>query len=149
MMDKSTDSDSFSLFGRALNERTTLSFLAAVYGVASLVHFFHNATYLRQYPGMPAWLTAAGVWGAWCAFTAIGAGGYWVYRATSERVGLLMLALYAVLGFAGLDHYAVAPVAAHSATMHATILFEAASAAVLLLFVARQLAARLRTEISS
>jgi hypothetical protein len=120
-------------------------FLAIAYGVASLVHFFHNATYLRQYPGMPAWLTAVGVWSAWCATAAIGAAGYWIYRSVSERAGLLMLALYAALGFAGLDHYAVAPVAAHSVAMNATILCEVVAAAVLLLFVSRLLLARPRT----
>ncbi len=40
----------------------TLLFLTITYGAASLVHFAHNAIFLRQYPNLPAWLTAGGVW---------------------------------------------------------------------------------------
>ena len=42
-----------------------------------------------------------------------------------------------MLGFGGLDHYTVAPVSAHTVAMNLTILLEAATAAVLLVFVAR------------
>jgi hypothetical protein len=46
----------------------------------------------------------------------------------AERCGLL--------GFAGLDHYVVAPVSAHSLVMNSTILLEVATAGTLLAFVA-------------
>jgi hypothetical protein len=36
-----------------------------IYGAASLLHFLHNAVYLRDYPNLPLWLSAGGVMGAW------------------------------------------------------------------------------------
>jgi len=32
--------------------------LAALYFIASLAHFAHNAEYIAFYPGVPTWLTA-------------------------------------------------------------------------------------------
>src|SRR5208337_4071667 len=108
-----------------------------VYGAASLLHFVHNAVYLRDYPNLPAWLTAGGVIAAWLLVAAVGVLGYLLYSRISRVAGLIVIAAYAVLGFGGLDHYTVAPVAAHTAAMNLTILLEAATAAVLLMFVAR------------
>ncbi|HZS58341.1 MAG TPA: hypothetical protein VFA43_03660 [Gemmatimonadaceae bacterium] len=106
-----------------------------VYGAASLMHFAHNAMYLSAYPNMPSWLTPTGVWVSWLAQTAIGVLGYGVYRFRSRLAGTLLIAGYALLGFAGLDHYAVAPVAAHSIAMNATIVIEAATATALLAYL--------------
>jgi hypothetical protein len=65
--------------------------MMVIYGAASLLHFAHNAAYLREYPHMPAWLTPADVSAAWFALTAIGVLGYWLYRfrsrATVTRLG--------------------------------------------------------------
>lgn len=116
------------------NERLTLLWLVVVYGAFSLVHFSHNAIYLRQYPNMPASWKPWEVMIAWSVVAAIGAAGYLVYR-RSRLPGLVILTIYAVLGFAGLDHYAIAPVAAHSLSMHVTILGEVATAAILLFFL--------------
>ncbi len=109
--------------------------LMLVYTAASLLHFVHNATYLHEYPNMPAWLTSLGVYAVWCGVATVGALGYWVYRRVHRLIGLALIAVYAVLGFAGLDHYVVAPVAAHSWAMHLTIAIEVAAAAVLLIAV--------------
>jgi hypothetical protein len=95
---------------------STLLLLVLVYGAASLLHFAHNAVYLHEYPNLPASLTSTGVCAAWCGVTAVGA-----------------------LGFGGLDHYAVAPIAAHSMMMNLTILGEAAAASSLVIFVAHSL----------
>jgi hypothetical protein len=70
---------------------------------------------------------------AWIAVTSVGGVGVILLRLRLRLVGLLLIAGYALLGFAGLDHYWVAPFAAHSLAMNATIGFEVASAAVLLL----------------
>ena len=51
-----------------------------------------------------------------------------------------MLAVYALLGFAGLDHYFVAPMSAHTLAMNASIWGEVATAALLLLVVTRRYA---------
>jgi hypothetical protein len=112
----------------AVRRDKQLSLMMVVYGVTSLMHFAHNAVYLREYPHLPAWLTPIGVWAAFTALTAIGVLGYCVYRFRSRTVGAPLIAVYGVLGFGGLDHY----VAAHSIVMNLTIAMEAAAAAVLL-----------------
>ena len=108
-----------------------------VYGVTSLMHFAHNAVYLREYPHLPEWLTPIGVWAVFVALTAIGVLGYSVYRFRSRAVGVFLIAAYALLGFAGLDHYVAAPIAAHSIVMNLTIVMEAAAAATLLFYLTR------------
>jgi hypothetical protein len=114
-----------------------LPVLMLIYGAASLLHFAHNAVFIRDYPNLPAWLSSAGVWIAWSAIAALGILGYWLYRRVSRPAGLVIIAVYAALGFAGLDHYTVAPMSAHTLTMNLTILIEVATAALLLAVVAR------------
>lgn len=111
--------------------------LMLVYGAASLLHFMHNAVYLRDYPNLPAWLTSAGVMVAWLVVAAVGVLGYLLYSRVSRAAGLMTISAYAVLGFGGLDHYTVAPVSAHTVAMNLTILLEAVAGAVLLVFAAR------------
>lgn len=111
--------------------------LMLVYGAASLLHHVHNAVYLNAYPNLPAWLTAGGVIGAWSVVASVGALGYLFYSRIARIPGLALIALYALFGFAGLDHYAVAPVSAHSVAMNLTILLEVVLALVLLAYVAR------------
>lgn len=115
---------------------STLLFLMLLYGIASFLHFAHNAVYLRDYPNLPGWLTAAEVWITWCAVAAVGVLGYWLYRRVARWAGLVTIAVYGILGFAGLDHYTVAPMGAHTFVMNLTILTEVVAAAVLLVFVA-------------
>ena len=67
----------------------------------------------------------------------IGAFGYWLYRRGSRAFGLTVIGVYALSGFGGLDHYAVAPVCAHSMAMNATILGEVIAASVLLVVSVR------------
>ena len=110
----------------------TLLILMLVYGAASLLHFVHNAEFLADYPNMPGWLTRAQVYGVWLGVAVTGVVGYFLIRFGFELLGLMVIAVYAVLGFAGLDHYTLAPVSAHSAAMNATIWLEVAAAAVLL-----------------
>lgn len=113
--------------------------LLLVYGAATLVHFIHNAEFLRDYPGLPTTWTRAGVYGAWLAMTALGVLGWLLVARRFRIAGLLVLAAYALLGLDSLGHYVVAPLSAHSPTMNATILVEVAAAAVLLVEVARLL----------
>jgi hypothetical protein len=119
-----------------MNRDHALLAFMLVYGAASLAHFIHNAVYLEFYPNMPAWLTPLGVLAAWLVVAGIGAIGYWLFRIGAKVVGLATIALYAALGFAGLDHYVIAPISAHSLAMNATIVAEVIAASVLLLVIA-------------
>lgn len=115
-----------------------------VYGAASLLHFFHNALYIQDYPNLPRWITPLGIYASWCGMALVGALGFWLYRKVSPAFGLLVIAIYALLGFGGLDHYVVAPVKAHSIAMNATIIAEVSAATALLMFLAHELLARRR-----
>jgi hypothetical protein len=116
------------------NENAWLLMLVFVHASMSLIHFWHNALYLPEYPNMSPSFTKAGVVATWAGITAVGMTGFFVYR-RSRNLGLVILALFAALGFGGLDHYAIAPIEAHSSTMHTTILGEVVSAAALLAFI--------------
>src|SRR5438046_1975680 len=105
--------------------------LIVIYCGASFIHFAHNAEFVSEYPNLPIWLTRSKVYFAWLAVTAVGVAGITLLGLGLRSLGLLLIACYAALGFAGLDHYWAAPVAAHSLTMNATIWFEVAAAAIL------------------
>jgi hypothetical protein len=101
----------------------------AIYCGASLIHFAHNAEFISEYPNLPAWLTRSNVYVAWLAVTVVGASGILLFRLRVRRLGLILIAGYAALGFAGLDHYSLASLSAHTLAMNATILFEVFAAA--------------------
>ena len=115
-----------------MNRNRALLTLILVYGAASLIHFTHNALYLALYPNMPPWLTPFGVLASWLVIAGLGAVGYWLFRRGLTLTGLVVIAVYAALGFGGLDHYAIAPVSAHSTAMNATIVGEVIAASGLL-----------------
>jgi hypothetical protein len=108
-----------------------LLILLIVYCGASLIHFTHNAEFISEYPNLPIWLTPSKVYVAWLAVTVVGVAGVVFLRLGLRSLGFLLLTCYAALGFAGLDHYWVAPIEAHSFSANATIWFEIAAAAVL------------------
>ena len=109
----------------------TLIALVLAHAAASLLHFIHNAAFLGDYPNMPAWISPAGIYGAWLAEAAIGALGVLLcWRGRSA--GLVLIAVYALLGLGGLDHYTLAPVSAHTVAMNATIWLETWTALALL-----------------
>jgi hypothetical protein len=106
--------------------------LLAAYFFTSLGHFAHNAEYLCEYPNLPTWLTRAKVYAAWLAITSVGLAGLILIKNKLASAGLLLVAIYAALGFDGLGHYAVAPMAHHTLGANITILSEVAAAALLL-----------------
>lgn len=118
----------------------SLAALVLIYGVASLMHFVHNAEFLADYPNMPASWSRPSVYFAWLTMTAVGVFGWLFVRRGVPGVGLPLLAVYSVLGLVSLGHYLLAPMSAHSIAMNATILVEVAAAAVLLIEVLRRLA---------
>ena len=114
-----------------------LAFLLA-YAGASLLHFTHNAEYLKDYPNLPASWTRGDVYLAWLAQAVIGLAGYLFLRSGWQRTGLALIGLYSLTGFFGFAHYHVAPIAAHTPAMHASIWLEAVAGALLLGSVVRE-----------
>ena len=112
--------------------------LALLYMTASLIHFAHNAEFLADYPNLPQTWTRAEVYLAWAGMTALGAAGLFLVTRGLTRMGLLLVAVYSLLGIDSLGHYVVAPISAHTFAMNLTILLEVCAAAVLLIEVARQ-----------
>jgi hypothetical protein len=106
---------------------------------ASLFHYSHNAEFLNDYPNLPVWLSRAEVYAAWVAVTVIGFTGYSLFRRRYQVAGLLILAVYGLLGLDGLGHFAVASPSAHTMTMNFGIWLEVATALVLLTAVGRTL----------
>jgi hypothetical protein len=109
-----------------------LLILLVAYAAASLFHYSHNAEFLHEYPNMPAWLSRAQVYGAWVGVTAVGVVGYLLVRWRYLLSGLIVLAVYGLLGLDGLGHYAVAPRSAHTLTMNLTIWLEVVTAVLLI-----------------
>jgi len=112
-----------------------LLWVVALYAAASLLHFVHNAEHLAQYPSLPSSWSRVDVYLAWCVVTTVGTVGYALYLRGNRPAGLSFLALYAILGFAGLLHYTRAPFAHHSSMMNITICTEIAAAGALLVDV--------------
>jgi hypothetical protein len=106
--------------------------LVAAYFATSLGHFAHNAEFICEYPNLPTWLTRAKVYAAWLAITSVGLLGFILMHNKLVVAGLLLVAIYAALGFDGLGHYAVAPMELHTLGANVTILSEVVAAALLL-----------------
>jgi hypothetical protein len=120
-------------------ERRTLLILLAIYAVASLVHFTHNAEFLADYPNLPRSWTPAQVYLAWGGMTLIGVIGWLLLSRGLTLAGLLAIAVYACLGLDSLGHYVLAPLSAHTMAMNATILAEVSAAGCVLLEVLKQI----------
>ena len=118
--------------------------LTAAYFLTSLGHFSHNAEFICEYPNLPASLTRAKVYAAWIGITSVGVLGFLLIRKKFVMTGLLLVALYAALGFDGLAHYTLAPMELHSLAANLTILSEVAAAALLLAATVYLLVSRLR-----
>ena len=101
--------------------------LLAVYFVASLVHFAHNAEFIAFYPNMPTWLTRENVYLAWLAVTSVGVAGVVAARFGLGALGALLLGAYGALGLDGLQHYTLALCSEHTLAANVTIWFEAAT----------------------
>jgi hypothetical protein len=117
--------------------------LTAAYFLTSLGHFSHNAEFICEYPNLPAWLTRTQIYATWAAITSVGALGFFLIRKQYMAAGLLLVAVYAALGFDGLGHYALAPLELHTLAANITILSEVTAAAVLLPVTLYLLVARL------
>ena len=99
--------------------------LLALYGVASLVHFAHNAEYIAFYPNMPIWLTKEKVYLAWAAITSVGIIGAILVIAGWRATAALFFAAYGAFGLDGLAHYTLALCSEHTLATNLSIWFEA------------------------
>jgi len=129
-------------------QKTLLIFLL-IYGVASLIHFVHNAEFLADYPNLPDSWSRAGVYFAWIGMTLVGVIGWVLVVSNYHLSGLLLIAIYAAFGLDSLGHYVLAPLSDHTLAMNSTILFEVAAAALVLIEIVKQMVLRvvLRREI--
>jgi len=116
--------------------------LVMIHAAASLLHFVHNATFLADYPNMPDWITPGGVYAVWLGEAAIGAAGVILLMRGRTMLGLALIAIYAVLGLGGLDHYTLASISAHTLAMNATIWLETATGLILLGFAVTAMTVR-------
>jgi len=107
-----------------------------LYCAASLLHFWHNAEYVADYPNLPRWITEASVYATWAAIGLVGLTGYLLFRQRHTMVGLSLLAVYAAFGFDGLLHYTRAPMSVHTVSMNVTIWAEVITAGLALSVVA-------------
>ena len=120
----------------------TLLVLLLAYAAATVIHFVHNAEFLRDYPGLPETWTRAGVYLAWAGMTLVGVAGWMLLRRGFRITGLVLLAVYAALGLDSLGHYVIAPLSAHTVSMNSTILLEVTAAALVMVEVVRQMVRR-------
>jgi hypothetical protein len=107
--------------------------LLAVFFVATLAHFTHNAEFIAFYPGMPEWLTREKVYLAWLCMTGVGVAGLVAARFGPAAVGALLLGAYGALGLDALQHYQLALCSEHTLTANITIWSEAAAGVALAL----------------
>ena len=105
--------------------------LLALYFIASLTHFAHNAEFIAIYPNLPVWMTRESVYKAWLVVCIPGVLGLALRSLGWLRSGALLLAVYGALGLAGLLHYTLALCGEHTLTTNLTIWFEVLSGATL------------------
>lgn len=105
--------------------------LLAVYFIASLTHFAHNAEFIAIYPNLPVWMTRESVYKAWLVVCIPGLLGLALRTLGWSRTGALLLALYGALGLAGLLHYTLALCGEHTLATNLTIWCEVLSGATL------------------
>jgi hypothetical protein len=105
--------------------------LVALYCLASLIHFSHNAEYIAFYPNMPAGLTREKVYLAWLAITGVGAVGIGLSFLGWRIAAALLFIIYGAFGLDALGHYALALCSQHTLAMNFTIWFEVIAGALL------------------
>lgn len=116
--------------------------IALAHGAASFVHFAHNATYLEDYPNLPATFTVLNVYLTWILLAAVGVTGFMIHKHRTNAIGLVILSIFGLSGFAGLLHYNQAPWSSHTSAMNVTILLESFTGVVMLAAVTTAFLAR-------
>ena len=112
--------------------------LLAVYFVATVAHFVHNAEYIAFYPNMPASITRETVYLAWLAIASVGVAGVIAARFGLPALGAFLLGCYGALGLDALQHYTLALCSEHTLAANITIWFEATAGVLVALAAALQ-----------
>jgi hypothetical protein len=107
--------------------------LFAVYSLASLTHFVHNAEFIAFYPNMPKWITRETVYLAWLGIGCLGLAGLLMWRFKLLALGMICMGAYGALGIDGLAHYTLALCGEHTLATNFTIWFEVITGFVLLI----------------
>jgi hypothetical protein len=110
--------------------------LFAIYSLASITHFVHNAEFIAFYPNMPTWITRETVYLAWLGIGCLGLAGLLMWRYQVFALGMLCMGAYGALGIDGLAHYTLALCGEHTLATNATIWFEVITGFVLLMVAA-------------
>ena len=95
--------------------------LVALYTLASLTHFSHNAEYIAFYPGLPVWMTRESVYLAWLAVASVGLLAFAASWRGWGRIAAVLLIVYGLLGTGGLLHYTLALCSEHTLATNLTI----------------------------
>lgn len=98
-----------------------MQLLFALYTLASLTHFAHNAEYIAFYPGLPVWMTRESVYLAWLAVAAVGGLALIASRLGWSRLAAVLLVAYGLLGADGLLHYTLGLCSEHTLATNLTI----------------------------
>ncbi|MFO1244232.1 MAG: hypothetical protein U1E71_03495 [Ramlibacter sp.] len=98
-----------------------MTLLVALYTLASLAHFIHNAEFIAFYPGVPVWMTRESVYLAWLGVAGVGLLGLSAARLQWPRIAAALLLVYGALGVDGLLHYTLALCSEHTLAMNITI----------------------------
>ena len=123
--------------------------LAAIYFVASLAHFGHNAEYIAFYRGMPDWLTREKVYLVWLGVSSLGIAALLFARFALPGLALASLGTYGAFGLDGLAHYTLALCSEHTLMANVTIWSEATTGLALLLVSAVLLVRRVKPVVAS
>ncbi len=107
--------------------------LFALYSLASIIHFVHNAEFIAIYPNMPVWITRETVYLAWLGIGCLGLAGLLMWRFKLFALGMLCFGAYGALGIDGLAHYTLALCGEHTFATNLTIWFEVITGFVLLI----------------
>jgi hypothetical protein len=123
--------------------------LFALYTLASLTHFSHNAEYIAFYPGLPAGMTRESVYLAWLAVVSVGLLGVAANRGGWKRIAAVLLFIYGLLGTDGLLHYTLALCSEHTTATNITIWAEVLLGVTLACAAAVRLERLVRPNVSS
>ena len=102
---------------------------------ASVLHYLDNLARFHEYPE-PQWLSPQLAGAFWFVMTPVALRGYYLYVRERGTVAYLLLYLYGAMSLLVLGHYAYAPLADISFSIHLFILLEVFAAACLVVFTA-------------